>query len=193
LSLRIKEEMLAARGISVTHETIGKGALKIGSDSGEQSGGWLALDAALTQADMTHEGHIYKGVNHGFHNDATPQYDEAAAKEAWQRMEQAATSGGQEPALAKAGVEWHPSELCPRIGFIVTNLARLAERVVAFYNHRGTASSTSKKVKARSSGPAYRAAPSLPTPSASSSTRWLIISATSCGRWRCRKPRSRGR
>src|ERR1700741_4503096 len=39
---------------------------------------------------------------------------------------------------AKAGVEWHPSELCPRIGFIVTNLARLAERVVAFYNHRGT-------------------------------------------------------
>ena len=53
-------------------------------------------------------------------------------------MEQAATSGGQEPAPAKAGVEWHPGELCPRVGFIVTNLARPAERVVAFYNHRGT-------------------------------------------------------
>ncbi len=32
-----------------------------------------------------HEGHIYKGANHGFHNDTTPRYDEAAAKEAWQR------------------------------------------------------------------------------------------------------------
>jgi hypothetical protein len=37
-----------------------------------------------------------------------------------------------------AKVEWHPSELYPRGGFIVTNLARPAERVVAFYNHRGT-------------------------------------------------------
>ena len=53
-------------------------------------------------------------------------------------MEQAATSGGQEPALAKAGVEWHPGELYPRVGFIVTNLVRPAVRVVAFYNHRGT-------------------------------------------------------
>ena len=32
-----------------------------------------------------------------------------------------------------------PVELYPRVGFIVTNLARSAERVVAFYNHRGTA------------------------------------------------------
>jgi len=36
-------------------------------------------------------------------------------------------------------VEWHPGEHYPRVGFIVTNLARPAERVVAFYNHRGTA------------------------------------------------------
>jgi carboxymethylenebutenolidase len=34
---------------------------------------------------VPHEGHIYKGTNHGFHNDTTPRYDEAAAKEAWQR------------------------------------------------------------------------------------------------------------
>jgi carboxymethylenebutenolidase len=46
--------------------------------------GWPAFDAALTQAGVTHEGHIYKGANHGFHNDTTPRYDEAAAKEAWQ-------------------------------------------------------------------------------------------------------------
>jgi dienelactone hydrolase len=28
----------------------------------------------------------YKGANHGFDNDTTPRYDEAAAKEAWQHM-----------------------------------------------------------------------------------------------------------
>src|ERR687885_680741 len=38
-----------------------------------------------------------------------------------------------------AKVEWHPSELYPRIGFLVTNLRRPPERVVAFYNQRGTA------------------------------------------------------
>jgi carboxymethylenebutenolidase len=48
------------------------------------TGGWPAFDAALTAAHVPHEGHIYKGANHGFHNDTTPRYDEAAAKEAWQ-------------------------------------------------------------------------------------------------------------
>jgi carboxymethylenebutenolidase len=48
------------------------------------TGGWQAFDAALTAAQVPHEGHIYKGANHGFHNDTTPRYDEAAAKEAWQ-------------------------------------------------------------------------------------------------------------
>jgi carboxymethylenebutenolidase len=47
--------------------------------------GWPAFDAALTAAHIVHEGHIYKGAYHGFHNDTTPRYDEAAAKEAWQR------------------------------------------------------------------------------------------------------------
>jgi carboxymethylenebutenolidase len=48
------------------------------------TGGWSAFDAALTEAGVPHEGHIYKNANHGFHNDTTPRYDEAAAKEAWQ-------------------------------------------------------------------------------------------------------------
>jgi carboxymethylenebutenolidase len=47
--------------------------------------GWAAFDAALTAAHVPHEGHVYKNANHGFHNDTTPRYDEAAAKEAWQR------------------------------------------------------------------------------------------------------------
>ncbi len=38
-----------------------------------------------------------------------------------------------------AKVEWHPGELYPRVWFIVTNLARDADRVVVFYNQRGTA------------------------------------------------------
>ena len=42
------------------------------------------------------------------------------------------------PRRVVAKVEWHPGELYPGVGFIVTNLARPAERVVAFYNHGGT-------------------------------------------------------
>jgi carboxymethylenebutenolidase len=47
--------------------------------------GWPAFDAELTAAKVPHEGYVYKGANHGFHNDTTPRYDEAAAKLAWQR------------------------------------------------------------------------------------------------------------
>ena len=42
------------------------------------------------------------------------------------------------PRRVIAKVEWHPGELYPRVGFIVTNMSRPAERVVAFYNKRGT-------------------------------------------------------
>src|ERR1700681_2244336 len=44
-------------------------------------------------------------------------------------------------------VECHPGELYPRVGFIVTNLARPAERVVAFYNQRGAAEQWIKEGK----------------------------------------------
>jgi hypothetical protein len=37
-----------------------------------------------------------------------------------------------------AKIEWYPGELYPHVGFIVTNLARSAEGIVAFYNRRGT-------------------------------------------------------
>ena len=46
-----------------------------------------------------------------------------------------------------AKIEWHPGELIPRHGFIVTNLSRPAERVVAFYNRRGTAEQWIKEGK----------------------------------------------
>ena len=47
--------------------------------------GWPAFDKELTEAKVPHEGYVYMGANHGFHNDTTPRYDEAAAKLAWQR------------------------------------------------------------------------------------------------------------
>ncbi len=47
--------------------------------------GWPAYEEALKKAGAKYTAHIYPGVNHGFHNDTTPRYDEAAAKLAWQR------------------------------------------------------------------------------------------------------------
>src|SRR3712207_1057338 len=52
------------------------------------------------------------------------------------------------PRRVVAKVEWHPGELLPRVGFIVTNLTRPAESVVSFYNHRGTAEQWIKEGKA---------------------------------------------
>jgi Transposase DDE domain group 1 len=46
-----------------------------------------------------------------------------------------------------AKVKWHPNELYPCIGFIVTNLVRSAERVVTFYSQRGTAEQWIKEGK----------------------------------------------
>jgi Transposase DDE domain group 1 len=43
------------------------------------------------------------------------------------------------PRRVVAKVEWHRGELYPRVGFLVTNLKRPAERVSKFYNGRGTA------------------------------------------------------
>jgi len=51
------------------------------------------------------------------------------------------------PRRVMAKVEWHPDELYPRVGFIVTNLARPAVRIVAFYNQRGTAEQWIKEGK----------------------------------------------
>ena len=55
-----------------------------GADTGTNAG-WPAFEAALKANKKTYEGFIYDGAQHGFHNDTTPRYDEAAAKLAWQR------------------------------------------------------------------------------------------------------------
>lgn len=47
--------------------------------------GWPEYEAALKQHGKQYTAYMYEEVNHGFHNDTTPRYDEAAAKLAWER------------------------------------------------------------------------------------------------------------
>jgi carboxymethylenebutenolidase len=47
--------------------------------------GWPAFEAALKANNVRYAMHKYPGTQHGFNNDTTPRYDEAAAKLAWQR------------------------------------------------------------------------------------------------------------
>jgi carboxymethylenebutenolidase len=47
--------------------------------------GWPEYEAALQATGARYEAFIYEGVNHGFHNDSTPRYDQAAAELAWER------------------------------------------------------------------------------------------------------------
>ena len=46
---------------------------------------WPAYEKSLKAAGVKHEMHIYPGTEHGFHNNSTPRYQEAAAKLAWER------------------------------------------------------------------------------------------------------------
>jgi len=46
---------------------------------------WPAYEDALKTHGKTYTAHVYPGVQHGFHNDTTPRYDEEAAKLAWER------------------------------------------------------------------------------------------------------------
>jgi len=47
--------------------------------------GWPAFETALKANNVKYQMYMYPGTNHGFHNDTTPRYDEAAAKLAWSR------------------------------------------------------------------------------------------------------------
>ena len=44
-----------------------------------------AFEAAMKEAGTTYEMHMYPGTQHGFHNNSTPRYNEAAAKLSWER------------------------------------------------------------------------------------------------------------
>jgi carboxymethylenebutenolidase len=55
------------------------------SDDPRINEGWPAFESALKAARVRYEMHMYPNTQHGFHNDTTPRYDEAAAKLSWQR------------------------------------------------------------------------------------------------------------
>ena len=42
-------------------------------------------EAALKANGVSYEAHVYPSTRHGFHNNSTPRYDEAAARLAWER------------------------------------------------------------------------------------------------------------
>ncbi|MFC5551027.1 dienelactone hydrolase family protein [Massilia aerilata] len=47
--------------------------------------GWPPYEAALKESKVNYQHFVYAGAEHGFNNDTTPRYDEAAAKLAWDR------------------------------------------------------------------------------------------------------------
>jgi carboxymethylenebutenolidase len=47
--------------------------------------GWPEYEAALKANNIKYTAYTYPGTQHGFNNDTTPRYNEAAAKLAWQR------------------------------------------------------------------------------------------------------------
>ena len=46
---------------------------------------WPAFEAALKASGVPYQAHVYPGTQHGFHNNSTPRYNEAAARLAWER------------------------------------------------------------------------------------------------------------
>src|SRR5262249_38400746 len=90
--------------------------------------------------------------------------DEEAARTLGLKLHvlRASTGRAFEPAWTKprrviAKVEWHPGELYPRVGFIVTNMSRTASGSLRSITSAGRASSGSRKARARSGGRGCRA------------------------------------
>ncbi len=59
--------------------------LHYASEDERINAGWPAFEAVLKANPVSYQAYIYPGTQHGFHNDTTPRYDEAAAKLSWQR------------------------------------------------------------------------------------------------------------
>ena len=56
-----------------------------GGNDARLVGSWPDYEAALREAGVTYQGYVYADAEHGFNNDTTPRYDEAAAALAWSR------------------------------------------------------------------------------------------------------------
>src|SRR5689334_3804830 len=59
--------------------------IQYAGEDARTNAGWPAWEEALKKDHVRYTAHVYPGVQHGFHNDTTPRYDDAAAKLAWSR------------------------------------------------------------------------------------------------------------
>ncbi len=59
--------------------------LHYASEDHRITSGWPAFEKVLLAQGVEYHAYIYPKTQHGFHNDTTPRYDEAAAKLSWQR------------------------------------------------------------------------------------------------------------
>lgn len=75
------------RGITAEEAANIEAALLVQSAENDEriNAAWPDFEAALIANDVTYERHVYPGTNHGFHNNSTARFDEAAAKLAWDR------------------------------------------------------------------------------------------------------------
>jgi hypothetical protein len=90
------------------------------------------------------------------------------------------------PRRVVAKVEWHPGDLYPRVGFVVTNLSRPTESVIGFYNQRGTAEQWIKEGKNAMKW-TWLSCCTFAANAVRLQLRALAsISPTSCGHWHCR-------
>jgi carboxymethylenebutenolidase len=74
-----------ARAIDKTAQIKGRLLIVFAENDARVNNAWPAYEAALKAADVRYEAVVYPGTQHGFHNDTTPRYDEAAARQAWAR------------------------------------------------------------------------------------------------------------
>lgn len=75
-------------GVSAEQAKGIKAALMVQSPEHDEriNAAWPDYEAALIANNVEYVRHVYPGANHGFHNNSTPRYDEAAANLAWERM-----------------------------------------------------------------------------------------------------------
>ncbi len=59
--------------------------LHYASEDQRITSGWPAFEAVLEAHRVEYHAYIYPNTQHGFHNDTTPRYDEAAATLSWRR------------------------------------------------------------------------------------------------------------
>ena len=59
--------------------------IQLASNDERVNGSWPPFEVALKERNVSYTLHRYENTNHGFHNNSTPRYDEAAAKLAWER------------------------------------------------------------------------------------------------------------